>query len=120
MAKRLRSFTFTRGRPGLYRWDEWLDGSPWLLTPGVDYSNRSSVKRTAYNVAKRRGLLIRTQKHPDGLVIQAFRYLGTSGVTSTHIATLRRRLSADDRKQLWKDRIYAPAWMHRYFAEINR
>lgn len=56
----------------------------------------------------------------SGLVIQAFRYLGKEGITSTHIATLRRVLSADDRKRLSKDRIYAPAWMHRYFAEISK
>jgi uncharacterized protein DUF6088 len=56
----------------------------------------------------------------SGLVIQAFRYLGKEGITSSHIATLRRVLSADDRKRLWRDRIYAPAWMHRYFAEISK
>jgi hypothetical protein len=55
----------------------------------------------------------------SGLVIQAFRYLGKEGITSTHIATLRRVLSADDRRRLSRDRIYAPAWMHRYFAEIS-
>ena len=56
----------------------------------------------------------------SGLVIQAFRYLGKEGVTSNHIATLRRALSADDRTRLMKDRIYAPAWMHRHFAEISK
>ena len=56
----------------------------------------------------------------SGLVIQAFRYLGKEGITSSHIATLRRVLSKDDRKRLSKDRIYAPAWMHRYFAEISK
>jgi Family of unknown function (DUF6088) len=56
----------------------------------------------------------------SGLVIQAFRYLGKEGITSRHIATLRRVLSADDRKRLSRDRIYAPAWMHRYFAEISK
>jgi hypothetical protein len=56
----------------------------------------------------------------SGLVIQAFRYLGKEGVTPTHIATLRRVLSADDRTRLWKDRIYAPAWMHRHFSEISK
>jgi Family of unknown function (DUF6088) len=50
-----------------------------------------------------------TAGHTSGLVTQAFRYLGKSGLTSTHIATLRRTLSADDRKQLWKDRIYIRA-----------
>lgn len=56
----------------------------------------------------------------SGLVIQAFRYLGKEGVTPNHIATLRRTLSRDDRKRLWSDRIYAPAWMHRHFEEIAR
>jgi hypothetical protein len=56
----------------------------------------------------------------SGLVIQAFRYLGKGGVTSSHIATLHRALSADDRKRLSRDRIYAPAWMHRHFAEISQ
>jgi Family of unknown function (DUF6088) len=56
----------------------------------------------------------------SGLVTQAFRYLGKGGVTSSHIATLRRTLSADDRKRLSRDRIYAPAWMHRHFAEISQ
>jgi Family of unknown function (DUF6088) len=56
----------------------------------------------------------------SGLVIQAFRYLRKEGVTSNHIATLRHALSADDRTRLMKDRIYAPAWMHRHFAEISK
>jgi hypothetical protein len=56
----------------------------------------------------------------SGLVIQAFRYLGKDGVTSSHIATLRRTLSSNDRKRLSRDRIYAPAWMHRHFAEISK
>jgi hypothetical protein len=56
----------------------------------------------------------------SGLVIQAFRYLGKEGVTSQHIATLRRSLSVDDRRQLLKDRIYAPTWMHQYFIAIAK
>jgi hypothetical protein len=56
----------------------------------------------------------------SGLVIQAFRYLGKDGVTRDHIATLRRTLSKDDRQRLVKDRVYAPAWMHRHFTEIAK
>jgi hypothetical protein len=56
----------------------------------------------------------------SGLVIQAFRYLGKEGVTSQHIATLRRSLSTDDRRQLLKDRIYAPTWMHQHFMKIAK
>jgi hypothetical protein len=56
----------------------------------------------------------------SGLVIQALRYLGKEGVTSQHIATLHRSLSADDRRQLLKDKIYAPTWMHQYFIKIAK
>ncbi len=56
----------------------------------------------------------------SGLVIQAFRYLGKGGVTPAHIATLRRTLTKPDRQRLWRDRVHAPAWMHRYFERILR
>jgi hypothetical protein len=55
---------------------------------------------------------------PSGLVIQAFRYLGKDGVDATHIDTLRRTLLKKDRAQLWKNRVHAPAWMHRHFEKI--
>ena len=55
---------------------------------------------------------------PSGLVIQAFRYLGKDGVESTHLDTLRRTLPKRERARLWKDRVHAPAWMHRHFEEI--
>jgi hypothetical protein len=55
----------------------------------------------------------------SGLVIQAFRYLGKSGVTTAHIDHLKRTLSGDDRQKLWQDRIHAPAWMHSHFAGIR-
>lgn len=61
---------------------------------------------------------MRTAGRTSGLVIQAFRYLKEQGVTDEVIATLRQTLSEDDRQQLWKDRIYAPSWMHGYFREI--
>lgn len=54
----------------------------------------------------------------SGLVIQALRYLRRDQVSSRHVEILRRRLSAEDRKRLWADRIYAPIWMHRLFLEI--
>ena len=55
----------------------------------------------------------------SGLVIQAFRYLGKNGVTPEHLATLRRKLPAEDREKLWKDRVHAPAWMHSHFQAIR-
>lgn len=53
-----------------------------------------------------------------GLVIQALRYLGEKGVTTSHVAHLQRTLSTDDRKKLWAARIHAPAWMRNYFEQI--
>ncbi len=60
-----------------------------------------------------------TAGRPSGLVIQAFRYLKQDGVTDDHIATLKQRLPDADRERLWKDRVYAPAWMHPFFARLK-
>lgn len=61
---------------------------------------------------------MKTAGRTSGLVIQAFRYLKKEGVAAKEIAQLKRTLSAIDKVQLWKDRVYAPAWMHEYFKEI--
>ncbi len=47
----------------------------------------------------------------SGSVIQALRYLGQKHVNDDTVKRLDRRLSADDRKQLRKDLVYAPAWI---------
>jgi len=63
---------------------------------------------------------MKTSGRVSGLVIQAFRYLKKDGVDSTKVDQLGRTLSAADKVQLWKDRIYAPAWMHTHFQVITR
>ncbi|MCX6847046.1 MAG: DUF6088 family protein [Verrucomicrobia bacterium] len=60
-----------------------------------------------------------TAERPSGLVIQAFRYLKKDGTTEEHIATLKRTLPDTDRERLWKDRVYAPAWMHPLFERLR-
>jgi hypothetical protein len=55
----------------------------------------------------------------SGLIIQALRYLKKDGVTDDHIATLKRTLPDADRERLWKDRIYAPAWMHPLLDQLK-
>lgn len=52
----------------------------------------------------------------SGLVIQTLRHLGRRHVDQSVVTQLRQRLSADDKKQLLKDLIYAPAWV----AEVMR
>jgi len=52
----------------------------------------------------------------SGLVIQALRHLGRRHVDDAVVARLDRRLDADDRKLLFKDLRFAPAWV----ADIMR
>ena len=54
----------------------------------------------------------------SGLVIQALRYLGQEHVTPERIARLRRSLSEEDRRALFKDFTLAPTWMHRILKEL--
>ena len=54
----------------------------------------------------------------SGTVIQALRYIGKERITTAHRHTLQRRLSAAEKKQLFKDRLKAPGWMRRLLEEI--
>lgn len=54
----------------------------------------------------------------SGLLMQAFRHLGREHITPKRMAHLKRRLPAEERKQLIKDIPLAPAWMHPFFREL--
>ena len=54
----------------------------------------------------------------SGTIIQALRYLGARQVGTKHVAHLQHTLSASDKAQLKRDRIYAPGWMHRIIDAI--
>ena len=57
MATKLSAF------PGVppYDWDQWLDGSAWLLRKGEDYDIESaSMRAAASRAAKERGKRVRT------------------------------------------------------------
>jgi len=54
----------------------------------------------------------------SGLVIQALRYLGKQHVNDAVVDTLRRRLRLDDRRQLFQDIRYAPAWIGDIFRRL--
>lgn len=54
----------------------------------------------------------------SGLVIQALRYIGQDGVDDQTISLLKQRLTEDDRKQLLKDVVYAPAWIAKIMREV--
>lgn len=55
----------------------------------------------------------------SGTVIQALRYIGKDRITSAHRQSLLRRLSAAEKQQLLKDRLYAPGWMRPLLEEIS-
>ncbi len=56
----------------------------------------------------------------SGLVIQALRYLGQKYVDETVLDTLKKNLSADDKKQLAKDLHYAPSWIAAIMRSIAK
>lgn len=53
-----------------------------------------------------------------GTVIQALRWLGAPNVDDKVVATLRRKLSADDKKALLADLRYAPAWVAQVMRKV--
>ena len=55
----------------------------------------------------------------SGLVIQALRHLGQRHVDGDLIAKLRTHLTDDDKKQLQKDIIFAPAWVADAMRQID-
>jgi hypothetical protein len=55
----------------------------------------------------------------SGTVIQALRYIGKDRITLAHRQLLMRRLSAAEKQQLFKDRLYAPGWMRSLLEEIG-
>jgi hypothetical protein len=56
----------------------------------------------------------------SGLVIQALRHLGQRHVDDSVIRSLRRKLSADDKRQLMKDIAFAPAWVGVHLRAIAK
>ena len=53
-----------------------------------------------------------------GLVIAALRYVGKANISPERVSHLGKLLSPADRRQLLKDILLAPAWMHPYFRSI--
>lgn len=81
MAKKVGSFpveTRRGGRSFKYPWAEWLDGSVWELTRGIDFQVEvDSLLPQVYTQAKNRGLTAHTQTsygfgaEPDKVYLQA-------------------------------------------------
>jgi hypothetical protein len=60
-----------RGAPRKYPWDEWMDGSCWLLNAGVDYTTATRVfQATVFKHAERHGYTVSTKQVEGGIAIQ--------------------------------------------------
>ena len=55
----------------------------------------------------------------SGLVIQALRYMKQENIDDIIINKLKRRLSAEDKKQLVSDLRYAPAWIEKVVRRLQ-
>jgi len=55
-----------------------------------------------------------------GLVIQALRHIGKDRVTPEMVEHLRTVISADDRRRLKKDALFAPAWIAAIMNKIAK
>jgi hypothetical protein len=58
------------------------------------------------------------KRESTALVIQALRYLGKNAIGPDQIASLKNRLTAEDRTALLKDLSYAPEWMRPTLQQI--
>lgn len=59
------------GAPRKYPWDEWTDGSCWLLRAGVDYKlSTRDFQATAFKHAQRHGFSLKTRQVEGGITLQ--------------------------------------------------
>jgi hypothetical protein len=79
-----------------------------FLTDGPTRS--VSLGRQTITLKKTTPKNMATAGKTSGLVIQALRHLGQRHVDESTVNTLRQRLSDNDKQQLLKDLIHAPAW----------
>lgn len=56
----------------------------------------------------------------SGLLIQAFKNLGKSGIEPARLERLRKPLPEKEKQRLLKDLRYAPIWMHPLFKELAK
>jgi hypothetical protein len=55
----------------------------------------------------------------SGTIIQALRFIGKDRIIPGHKQSLMRKLTAAEKRQLLKDRLYAPGWMRPLLEEIS-
>jgi hypothetical protein len=72
VAERITHFSPRRvGRPALYPWDEWMDGSAWRITRSVDFEiTPKSMATTLYAHAARQGRSVKVLIDGDAVEFQ--------------------------------------------------
>jgi hypothetical protein len=80
-----------------------------FLTDGRSRTIRFGKQKILFKHATTRQMAVAGRV--SGTVIQALRWLGRQHVGANTVATLRRRLSDGDKKQLLQDLRFAPAWV---------
>jgi hypothetical protein len=73
MAKKLKTFEFTRTRTSAYPWYDWADGSIWQVVQGIDFTCKvESFRSTLSGVAANRGMSVRSKLQDGGSVVFQF------------------------------------------------
>lgn len=54
MGERIESFETRQGRPAIYPWNEWTDGSAWRIRRGRDFEIEPALMAQAIRVHGRR------------------------------------------------------------------
>jgi hypothetical protein len=71
MAIRKTGVNLSDARQARYPWDQWSDGSTWVLMRGEDYAvTDASMQSAAYMYARRKGWEVSTSRHEFGVSIQ--------------------------------------------------
>lgn len=66
MAERIDDISPLRGRPAIYPWSQWLDGSAWRIHRGTDYEVAStSMTAIIRQAAERAGLTVTCRRVGD-------------------------------------------------------
>lgn len=104
MATKLPDYDFDQDQPVVerarkYPWDEWLDGSIWMLYSGQDFTNAPMMmERQIRNRASARGLSVRVRHENGHIVLRAEPKVSTS-----------KEASKDAPEAPEKDPVEAPA-----------
>jgi hypothetical protein len=70
MAERISDIEPHRGRPAIYPWEEWLDGSSWRITRGADFDiSPVSMAAIIRQRAERAGLTATCRREGDDAIV---------------------------------------------------